>query len=318
MRTALERFTEAIELDPSYAPAYASLSNAYALSLVYMYDIGVSPYEAAGRSVALAARATELDPGEAAAHTARGYIRGLILQDLDEAASAFEAALAIAPNAPDAPSWSVRVLEARGAMAEAFREAERARALDPFHPARRLVVTGLALVNGDYPLSIREAREAMRLEPTLTLARAMEGRALALAGRGEECAGMDFGVYRVIRALCLASSGRLSEADSLVASEELALEDGVRANPEYWDVLVVQDLAAYHGFTGEASEAARWVREAYARSPFGIDARVLESALFDAVRDDPAFADAVLQGRSGVWTAVLEESARFGRSLPRP
>jgi len=308
---AIERFTEATEVEALYAAAYASLSNAYALSLIYMYDVGVSPHEAAARAVYFADRAVELDPRDAATHTARGFILGLVRQ-VDAAEASFSRALAIAPNAPDGPSWSARILEARGQNDEAFREAVRARDLDPFHSARHIAVAGLAMVRGDYALAVDEAREALRLEPTLLLARSFEARSLALGGGGDECLRLDLGVYHLIRALCLAAVGRTSEAGELVAEAEAALDDGETLDPEYWPVLTIQDLAVYYGFTGNAESATRWLGAAFEQSPFGVDSRLLDSALFDPVRDDPAFTTTLDEVRANAWPRIQQELGRLG------
>jgi len=311
LRTAIERFTEAIELDRSYAAAYAGLSNSYALSLVYNYDVGVSPYQAAARAVYFADRAVDLDPTDAATYTARGYIRALVQQDVDVAQEAFRRALAIAPNAPDGPSWSARILEARGQIDDAFREAVRARDLDPFHSARHIAVAGLAMVQREYALAIEEAREALRLEPTLLLARAFEARSLALAGRADECLQLDLGVYGLIRALCLAAVGREGEADELVAEAEAELADGAVFDEEYSPALSYQDLAVFHAFTGDAEGAARWLRAAFDESPFGVDPRLLDSALFDPVRVDSSFAAALAEVRAEAWPRIQRELERL-------
>jgi TolB-like protein/tetratricopeptide (TPR) repeat protein len=313
-RRAIERFSEAIALDPRYAAAYAGLSNAYALALVYMYDVGVLPYEAAARAVYFAERAVELDPRDAAGHTARGHIRGLVRQ-VDAAEEAFGRALAIAPNAPDGPSWSARILEARGQNEEALREALRARDLDPFHSARHIAVAGLAMVRGDHALAVDEAREALRLEPTLLLARAFEARSLALGGRADECLRLDLGVYRLIRALCLVVAGRGSEADHLVADAEAGLADGEGSDPEYWPVLATQDLAAFHAFVGDPAAAARWLRAAFEQSPFGVDSRLIDSALFDPVRADASFAATLEEVRAEAWLRVQQELERVEGTL---
>ena len=311
MRRAIARFREAIQLEETSAPAHASLSSAYTLALFYMYDVGVTSYGLAARALSLADRAVVLDSDYAGGHTARGFTRGLLGQEIDEAEAAFDRALELAPNAPDAPSWSARILEARGLIGEAFREARRARDLDPVQSGRRMTLAGLAFQRHDYDMAIDEAREALRLEPRLTAARAVEGRALTLTGRAEECLRLDFGVYELVRALCLHVAGREQEALELASSAERALTSSGVGDPFYMDVLTVQDLAAYYGFTGDAARATRWTREAFDLSPFGVDSRVLASGLFDRVRDDPDFSAMLEQVVPEAWARVLEERRSF-------
>jgi tetratricopeptide (TPR) repeat protein len=310
MFTAIEHFREAIALDSRYAPAYAGLSTAYALTLFYMYDVGLDSDELAARALALADRAVDIDPDDVSAHTARGLIRGFVGQEVEEAERAFARAQEIAPNVANAPSWSARILEARGRFDEAFREAERARDLDPFQSGRRVSLAGLAFLRGDHDLAVDEAREALRLQPGLTAARAMEARALALAGRTDECLSLDLGPW-LVRALCLHAAGRTDEAQAMVDEAEQAYEDGTRPDALYVDELVVKDLAAYYGFVGDVPEATRWVREAFRLSPFGVDSRVLASDLFDPVRADPDFASAVEEVREQAGARVLVARAAF-------
>ena len=210
----------------------------------WIVGVGLDSDELAARALALADRAVDIDPDDVSAHTARGLIRGFVGQEVEEAERAFARALEIAPNAANAPSWSARILEARGRFDEAFREAERARDLDPFQSGRRVSLAGLAFLRGDHDLAVDEAREALRLQPGLTAARAMEARALALAGRIDECLSLDLGPW-LVRALCLHAAGRADEARSMVDEAEQAYEDGTRPDALYVDELVAKDLAAY-------------------------------------------------------------------------
>jgi serine/threonine protein kinase len=57
LRGALAEFDAAIAIDPDYAEAYAELSKAYSLALIYRYRLGIDPYDAAGRALAAADRA---------------------------------------------------------------------------------------------------------------------------------------------------------------------------------------------------------------------------------------------------------------------
>ena len=86
---AIARFREAIAVEPAHAPAFASLSTAYTLALIYRYDVGLGGYEMAGRALAAANRAMELDPNLAAAFAARGLLASRALGPNDMAAADF-------------------------------------------------------------------------------------------------------------------------------------------------------------------------------------------------------------------------------------
>ena len=311
MRAGIESFRESIALEPSYAPAHAALSSAYALALYYKYDVGLPSYELAAASLAAADSAIALDPRGANGYSARGYIRALLGIEIDGAEADFALAQELAPNAPNAASWSARILAEKGQVDDAFREARRARDLDPLQAGRRTALGSLAFQVGDYALSIEESREAYRLEEQLLLAKAFEGRALALVGRGQECLQIDFGVYDLVRAICLHALGRRDEAADLAIAAGTTLTSVGIADGEYMDELVAQDLAAYYGYVGDAANATRWLRYAFDLSPAGVDERILGSALFEPVRPDRTFAAAVAEAKADARVRVNQARTRI-------
>jgi tetratricopeptide (TPR) repeat protein len=311
MAQAIVHFRESIALEPTYAPAHSALSSAYALSLYYKYEVGAPSYELAARSLAAADSAIALDPNFANGYSARGYIRALLGIEIDGAAADFARAEQLAPNAPNGPSWSARILAEEGRIDEAFSEARRARDLDPLQAGRRTALASLGFQLGDYEVVIEEARQAYRLEEELLLAKAFEGRALALTGRGVECLRIDFGVYDLVRALCLHSLGREEEARTMALEAGERLTSTGLVDDRYKDEVVAQDLASYYGMVGDAENATRWLRYAFDLSPAGVDARVLYSALFAPVEDDPGFSRAVDTAKAEARARVDRERARI-------
>jgi TolB-like protein len=314
MREAIARFRQATTLEPESAAALSALSSAFALTLYYKYDVGLTAYELAARALAAADSAIAVDPNVANGYSARGYARALLGMEIEGAAADFARAEQLAPNAPNGPSWSARILARQGRIDEAFAEAGRARDLDPLQAGRRTALASLGFQLGRYDVTIEESREAYRLEPRLLLAKAFEARALALMGRGGACAQLELGVYQLVHSLCLVDAGRTAEAAERVEEAVSRLETGDFEPGEYLPEVVAQDLASYYGFTGDAPEAARWLRFAFDRSPAGVDERILGSALFAPVADDPDFAAAVAEVQSAAIERVLR--TRAGLSPP--
>lgn len=87
------------------------------------------------------------------------------------------------------------------------------------------------------------------------------------------------------------------------------------ADTDYLPDLVAQDLASYYGLLGDAPEAARWVTEAFKLSPAGVDERLLGSALFDAVRENSDYADALAEAQALARTQVADARGQTGPSL---
>jgi hypothetical protein len=102
--------------------------------------------------------------------------------------------------------------------------------------------------------------------------------------------------------------GRDAEAIRLVRAAEEQLAEGTPSDARYLLEVWAQDLASYYGFVGDLDGAVRWIRFAFQRSPAGVDARILGSALFDPVRGQAGFAATVQDiqdaARRGVGQAM--------------
>jgi TolB-like protein/tetratricopeptide (TPR) repeat protein len=310
---AIESFAEAIELDPGYAPAYANLSSAYALALSYRYEIGMDSYAMAARSLAMAERALELDPDLAAGYAARGYLGALIGQPAAAVAADFNRAAMLQPNAASIPSWRARSLAQLNEIEKAVSEAGRAVDLDPLAPGRHTAVAELSLQIGHYDEAIAAAKMATTLEPRQIRSRAVEARAMLLTGRAAACASLSLGPHRVLRATCLDAMGKEAEGRAIVskALSDLRSSSAIQPAPGYSEVITYEDLTIDYAWRGDAQKALEWAALAYGKSPVGVDIRVLDSALFDEVREDPEFAATIKEIRSGIYDRVLRDSLQY-------
>ena len=310
---AIEKFAEAIELDPGYAPAYANLSSAYALALFYRYEVGMDGYTMAARSLAMSERALELDPNLAAGYAARGYLGALIGQPAATVAADFDRATMLQPNAASIPSWRARSLAQLGEFEKAVSEAGRAIDLDPLAPGRHIALAELSLQIGHYDEAIAAAKMATTLEPRQIRSRAIEARAMLLSDRAAGCASLSLGPHRVLRATCLDAMGNKTDGRAIVNKMLADLRSGSRTQAEagYSAVITYEDLAIDYAWRGDAKKALEWAAFAYGKSPVGLEIRVLESELFDAVRDDPEFARTIKEIRDGIYDRVLRDSAQY-------
>lgn len=313
IRNAIDGFTEAIQLDPEYASAYSNLSSAYALALSYRYETGMDGYELAARSLAMAEKSLELDPELASGYAARGYLGALIGRPAAEVAADFDRAAELQPNAASIPSWRVRSLTELGRIDEALSEAGRAIDLDPLAPGRHIALAELSLQIGHYESAIAAANIATTLEPRQIRSRAVEARALLLSGRAGECANLSLGPHHVLRATCLDAMGREAEGRKIVADilDDLRGKSMTEAASGYSLVITYEDLSVDFAWHGDARKALEWAALAYGKSPLGLEIRVLESRLFDAVRDDPEFSATISEIRKGLYSRVRRDSIQF-------
>src|SRR2546425_803479 len=113
---AIAYFEQAIAEDPDYAPAYAGLSDSYALQLDYR---SVPVAEGFARAEEYARRALELDETVAEAHAWLGWVLFIYDWDWDGAAREFKRAITLDPRYPTAHQWFAFYLAAMGRLDEA-------------------------------------------------------------------------------------------------------------------------------------------------------------------------------------------------------
>ena len=101
-RTGVEVFQQAIDRDPTYAPAYAGLAES--LSMLANYGI-VAPPEVMPRILAAAQKALDLDESSADAHRVLAFVRWQFEFAWHEAMTEYERALELGPNSALTNYW---------------------------------------------------------------------------------------------------------------------------------------------------------------------------------------------------------------------
>ena len=216
IQQGISYFQQAIDLDPSYAPAYVGLSAAYRS---FALGSEMPPDEYLPKSKVAANKAIEIDDALSEAHTALGTT--LFWQwNWHEAENQFKRALELEPNSVDAHLFYAHVLSNTGRHAEALLEAKRARELDPLFPFAgalegqflnhagrtdealdrlkktfelapnfwmpHLFASSAYIEKGMYADAIAEAQKAHELSAAQTLSYSFESYALAKLGRRDE------------------------------------------------------------------------------------------------------------------------------------
>jgi len=123
---ALQMFSRAIELDPSYALAYAGMADCRS----YLYMNCERSEENRNKAEEASRRALELDPDLAVAHTARGAALSLCGRH-EEAEQSFETAIRLDPQLFDAHYFYARDCFTQGKAEKAIHYYEKAYAIRP-------------------------------------------------------------------------------------------------------------------------------------------------------------------------------------------
>lgn len=182
LEKALEYFRQAIERDPTYALAYAGLSDCF--NLLGLYS-GVAPRESMPKAKAAARRALQIDGSLAEAHTSLAYAKLYYDWDWNGAERAFQKALHLNPNYATAHHWYHEFLTAMGRFEEQRSEVLQARDLDPLS-----VIIDTEIGWGLYYArqneeAIRELRKTLEIDPNFPVTHLILGLAYLQTGMSE-------------------------------------------------------------------------------------------------------------------------------------
>jgi len=158
---SIGHFDEAIKRDPTFAPAYVGLANAYGnLGTIYF---GVPASEVRPKEISAARKALELDPELADAHLLLANVEQRQWQ-WAEAETEYKRALELNPNDSSAQAGFADWLLCQGHVDEALARTQRAREHDP------LAVSGLTIgwilfQAHRYNEAIQEIRGVLAMKP---------------------------------------------------------------------------------------------------------------------------------------------------------
>lgn len=181
-KKAAEYFVEAIEIDPTYALAYAGLADAYyRLSNVYAPTRDAMP-----RAKAAAVKALEIDDTLSEAHSAMGIIKLCYEWDWSGAEAELRRAIESNHNNAIAHQRFGLYFNLLGRFDEAMRELELAMLIDPLSPHSYWGLTVTYVLTGQYEKAIEEVQKTLELERDYKPSLYLLGRAYELCGKVDE------------------------------------------------------------------------------------------------------------------------------------
>jgi len=283
---AIGYFQQAIAKDPSYAAAYAGLSEAYGALAVLS---GSGAGESLKNARTAASQALALDSQLAEGHMALADV------DRDEwkfgaAESGYKRALELNPNLAAAHLSYGVFLAALGRFSEALEQEQRTLELDPLSTLATLWVGQIYGFQRDYDKCIAQALRAQEIDPTYFIAnftlyncyqgKGMDKEAVEAMAKLIASAGQPQGAEQLRQDFAAGGMKALRRKDIESASNP--------ASPAY-DPLRV---AGGYSLLGDKDKAFLWLNKAYeARDIQLINLRV--DPTYDALRSDPRYADLV-------------------------
>jgi tetratricopeptide (TPR) repeat protein len=128
------------------------------------------PSEAFPEAEANARKALELDSNLAEAHISLGYSALVHRRDFAEADRQFQSALRLRPQYPPAHEFYAYYLTAMGRIAEAVKERQRARVLEPLSPIFNAALGEAYYQDRQFDLAIQENQKSLLADPSYLVA----------------------------------------------------------------------------------------------------------------------------------------------------
>ena len=280
-------FEEAIQKDPTFAPTYVGLAEAYgSLGTVF---IGMPATEMRPKVIATARKALELDQNLADGHVELGNAYQQQWQWSDAEAE-YNRALQLAPNDALAHREYSQWLLCRGRTDEALVRARRARELDPLGSSGAVGWT--LLLSRHYDEALQELRSVVAVQPDSTWGNWYMGFALIAKGEPQEAIPVLEKAVSLterspgtvgILAMAYARAGHRDHALRLIGELKHRGETGYVPAAAF--VFPVLEL-------GDREEAFVWLERAY-REKSNLLQFVKVSPFFDPMRNDPRFDELV-------------------------
>ncbi len=161
VRKSRDYFQQAIDLDPSYAPGYAGLSEFYGISSA----LGMMPpNEGWPKAEALMIKAQQLDDTLSEGHNGLAAIRMFYYRDWDGAEREIKRAIELNPNFAEVHHLYAYCLAAIGRLNDAIAEMQRALELDPLSLTYQRYLGKCFYYTRKYDEAIREYYQALELD----------------------------------------------------------------------------------------------------------------------------------------------------------
>ncbi|MBV9493760.1 MAG: protein kinase [Acidobacteria bacterium] len=255
IRKAIGFFNQAIDIDPTYALAYAGLADAYyGLSNLYM-----APKEAMPRVREASRRALDLDDSVAQAHTTLALGLAWFDWDFRGGEREFRRALELNPNDAEARRQYALFLTATAQFEAAIAEARKATEIDPLSVPASWDLARTLFFAGRYVEAEEQTRRTIELDPHFANAYMTQSQiALAQGRTADALALIDKAVELGGRTPLLLSMWGYEQARAGNRDAATRVIEELKSRPSYTLPLF---LARLHAARGENDEAIYWLQQ---------------------------------------------------------
>src|SRR5712692_4990006 len=158
LKSSIEYFSQATQMDPNYARAYAGMAVAYAWQAGSDRKVNLKAREAA-------AKALQIDDTLGEAHYLLGIVSYYYYCNWSDAEKEFRRAIELNPSFGEAHYGYALYLNAAGRHDEAIAEIQRAQEVDPIVFIQKVDAGRIYACAGQYDRAIKQLRDAPDLKP---------------------------------------------------------------------------------------------------------------------------------------------------------
>ena len=255
IKKGIQYFGRSLDLEPTYARAYAGLSTCYANAGHFGFlPIG----EAFPKAKAAATQALELDSTLAEAHTSMAFVSLLYEWDWAAAEAGFRRAIELNPNDGEARVFYSWYLQAMNRLDGALGEAYEALRVDPLSIVAHTNLGHMLIISARYDEGIEQLRKTLDMAPDAAHPKYLIGAALVGKGQYEEAIQMlkdELLLHgKPVLAWAYALSGRTAESEALI--EEISQPTQSRQGST--------SIAMTYLLLGDEKQGAAWLEKAHA------------------------------------------------------
>ena len=284
LREALDRFSQAIERDPSFALAYVGLAECYSVLGVFGIEAPKATYPLAREAID---RALELAPDLGEAYASLAHYRMQYAMDWHGAEMAFRRAVELNPNYAPAQQWFGLLLGYYGRFDESLAQLDTAQALEPLAPVYGALRGMVLSYQGKHDEAVEQLERILAMAPELPNTRAYLTMAYVRRGDLERAAEHAAQISspapgsRAYVGQIHALAGRRTEA--LAEIERLVALSHERYVSAY-------DIASIYATLGEPDQTFAWLERAFEERAQLLGWLPFDGA-FDQIRADARYPD---------------------------
>jgi TolB-like protein/DNA-binding winged helix-turn-helix (wHTH) protein/Tfp pilus assembly protein PilF len=287
-KKSIDYFNKAIDQDPTYAPAYSGLADAYALSGDWEYGV-LPPKDAYPKAKAAATKALELDSNLGEAHVSLAFALDAYDWDWESAGREFKRGIELNPGYATGHHWYAWHLTTLERESEAIGEMKKAESLDPLS---LIISDDLAeefLIAHRYDQAMQQSRKTIEMDSSFAVGHYELGQVFVQKHAYEQAIG------ELLKSIEL-SGGSMTCTSNLAyayavsgrRSEALKILDDLKNRSTHGGYSNAPEIALVYVGLNDKDQAMLWLERAYQER---FNPSILFRPSFDSLRADARFRD---------------------------